>query len=122
MPTVAVPLASTGVKVVGVALALVRLTVKTAKLPSTTLGLDTAIDGMPSFSSSEVVTLPAPPLIARFSKLPPVADTSDTVKLSLPSNSASSIVAMLRLALLLPLGMVTLATPLKSLPSAAVPL
>ena len=45
-----------------------------------------------------------------------------TVKLSAPSASASSSVAMLKLAELAPAGMVTVATPVKSLPLAAVPL
>ena len=120
-PTVALPLASDGVNVVAVALALDRPTVKTAKPPSTTAVSDTVIDGVPSLSSSVVLTLFAPPLICRFSKLPPVADTRLTPNDSLPSASASSSVAMLKLVLEAPAAMVTVATPLKSLPSAAVP-
>jgi len=92
---------------VDVALAPDRLTVKSAKLPSVTALSDTAIEGTASLSSSAVVTLPALPLIASCSKPPPVADTSDTVKLSAPSNSASSSVAMLTLALLALAGIVS---------------
>ena len=44
------------------------------------------------------------------------------VKLSLPSARASSMVAMLKLALLDPAGMVTVVLPLKSVPLRAVPL
>ena len=61
-------------------------------------------------------------LTTRLSKLPPAADTIVTVKLSAPSASVSLIVAIASAALLAPAGMVTVATPVKSLPSAAVPL
>ena len=59
-----------------------------------------------------VVTLPAPPLTTRFSKLPPVADDTLTVKVSPESARASSIVAMLKVALEAPAGIVTDAIPL----------
>ena len=75
-----------------------------------------------SLSTMPVVTEPALLLTARFSKLPPVAVAMVIVKLSAPSARASSIVATLKLAELLPAGMVTVVVPVKSLPSAAVPL
>ena len=75
-----------------------------------------------SLSTMPVVTLPLVALTTRFSKLPPVALPIATVKFSLPSAAASSIVATLKLAELAPAGMVTVVTPVKSLPSAAVPL
>ena len=68
---------------------------------------------MLAVSSSTIVvpTALALPLMARLSKSPPVALTSETVKFSAPSASASSIVATLKVALLAPAGMVTLVTP-----------
>ena len=77
-------------------------------------------------SLSVTVVLISPPLpipaSKRRSKLPPLAPARVMVKFSLPSASASSIVAMLKLALLLPARMLTVVLPLKSLPLAAVPL
>ena len=75
-----------------------------------------------SLSTIDVLMLLALPLTARFSKLPPAALVMLTVKFSEPSASASSIVARLKLALEAPVGMVTLTTPVKSVPLAAVPL
>ena len=121
VPTTAVPLASVGTKVTSPVLGVDRLTVKTAKPLSTTAVSDTAISEV-SLSLIVVATLPDAPLSTRFSKLPPLADASATFSVSTPSASASSIVAMLKLALLAPAGMMTVATPVKSAPSAAVPL
>ncbi len=69
-----------------------------------------------------VVAAPLAPLMTRFSKLPPAALATVTLKLSAPSASTSCSVAMLKLALLEPAGIVTVATPVKSAPFAAVPL
>jgi hypothetical protein len=56
------------------------------------------------------------------SKFPPVALTTVTVKLSVPSIAKSSIAAMSKFADVLPLKIVTVVMPVKSLPSVAVPL
>ncbi|MNY31281.1 hypothetical protein D3C86_1654380 [compost metagenome] len=73
-------------------------------------------------SMIEVLTLPLDELIARFSKLPPVAESILTTKFSVPSVILSSMVATLKSALLAPAGIFTMYTPVKSEPSAAVPL
>ena len=82
--------------------------------PSTTvpgpLRLTSTVSGAAS-SLIVVVTLLALPLTTRLSKLPPVADATLTTSVSPLSASASSIVAMLKVALLAPAGMVTAATP-----------
>ena len=78
--------------------------------------------GVGSLSTIVVVTLPLVALIARLSKLPPVKEAMLTVKFSAASFSASSSVAKLKLTLLLPTGIVTVACPVKSIPSTAVPL
>ena len=95
---------------IGVVLGVDRLTVKMAKPPSTTVVSDTLMFAVSS-STIVVPTVLATPLIARFSKLPPVAVTSATLKVSAPSASASLIVATLKVVLPLPAGIVTLATP-----------
>ncbi len=74
-----------------------------------------------STSTTLVVTLLATPLMARFSKLPPVAEAIDTVKLSLPSTKPSVSAAMLKLAELFPAGIVTVVEPVISVPFAATP-
>ncbi|MNM82673.1 hypothetical protein D3C81_947080 [compost metagenome] len=70
----------------------------------------------------EVLTLPLDELIARFSKLPPVAESILTTKFSVPSVILSSMVEMSNGTLLTPAGIFTVYTPVKSEPSAAVPL
>ena len=112
VPTVAEPLLKAGVNVVALALAPDRLTVNTAKPPSTTVVSDTLSAGVASSSTSVVPTLLLTALTTRFSKLPPVAETIVTVKPSVPSNAASSIVATSKSALEAPAGIVTVATPL----------
>ena len=72
-------------------------------------------------SLSTIVVLTPAPLTCSDSKLPPLALAICTWKLSLPSMALSLMVAMLKLALDEPAGIVTEATPLKSLPSAATP-
>jgi hypothetical protein len=59
-----------------------------------------------------VVTLLALPLTTRLSKLPPLAEATLTTSVSPLSASASSSVAMLKVALDAPAGIVTVATPL----------
>ena len=73
-------------------------------------------------SSTIVVVTDEVPVSCRLSKLPPLADTSCTVTVSLPSARLSFSVGTLKLALDAPAGIVTVATPVKSLPSAALPL
>ena len=98
------------------------VTVCTTLTVSTALAADTVAMADTSLSTMPVETEALLPLTTRFSKLPPVALSMVTVKLSAPSARLSSIVATLKLAALLPAGMVTVVTPEKSLPSAAVPL
>ena len=121
VPTVALPEASDGVKTTAVVEGFESDTVKTAKPPSPTVGELTDRAGVSS-SLMLVVAAPLAPLMTRLSKLPPAALPMVTVKLSAPSASASCSVAMLKLALLAPAGIVTVATPVKSVPLAAVPL
>ncbi len=110
VPTVAVPLDNVGLKVTAAADGLDSDTVKTARPPSPTVGELTASVGV---SSSVIVVVCAPlaPLMARLSKLPPEALAIVTVKFSAPSPITSCKVAMLKLALLAPAGIVTEATP-----------
>ena len=102
--------------------ALVSVTVCTIALASRAFALLTDAMAATSLSTMAVDTAPALPLIASDSKLPPVAVASVTLKLSAPSASASSIVATSNVVELEPARMVTVATPVKSLPSVAVPL
>ncbi|MNJ49386.1 hypothetical protein D3C77_446120 [compost metagenome] len=67
-----------------------------------------------------VVTLPLSPT-TRFSKLPPVAELICTLKDSAPSAMPSRRIGTLKVPVLLPFGIVTVATPVKSEPSLAVP-
>ena len=79
---------------------------------SVRLGVADRLSVEMSSSTMPVVTdEPLPPASTRLSKLPPLAETRLTVKLSAPSASASLMVAMLKLALLAPAGIVTVATP-----------
>ena len=80
-------------------------------LPSTTVGLETLSIGA-SLSVMLVVTLLAA-LFTTIASNPPVPVIAPRVivKLSAPSTKVSSMVARLKVALLLPARMVTLATP-----------
>ncbi|MNP16803.1 hypothetical protein D3C76_1092110 [compost metagenome] len=72
-------------------------------------------------SMIEVLTLPLDALIARFSKLPPVAESILTTKFSVFSVIRSSMVEMSNGTLLAFAGILTVVTPVKSTPLAAVP-
>ena len=122
VPTVALPEDSAGLKMTAVVEGFDSETVKTAKPPSTTVGELTDSIGVSSSVIEVVAARRWLALMTRFSKLPPAALPIVTVKFSAPSASTSCNVAMLKLALLAPAGIVTVATPVKSLPSAATPL
>ncbi|MCY1312853.1 hypothetical protein D9M70_633200 [compost metagenome] len=68
-----------------------------------------------------VVSTKLLPPTSNFSKLPPVAPVICTLKLSALSARLSRRIGTLKLTLLLPFGIVTVVTPLKSEPFSALP-
>ncbi len=78
---------------------------------------------VPGLASSTIVltTEEALASAAMFSKLLSVIVPSVIVKFSLPSANTSSNVSIVNVAELLPAGIVTVVTPVKSVPSTAVP-
>ncbi|MNJ53273.1 hypothetical protein D3C77_486570 [compost metagenome] len=93
--------------------------VSTRSLSSTPVAVPPAAIGA-SLLWMVVVTLPLLPT-TRFSKLPPVAEPICTVKDSVPSATPSRRIGTLKVPVLLPFGIVTVVTPVKSEPSLAVP-
>ena len=125
VPSVAVPDAGVMVTVVGVVLALVSVTVKSRLAPSATVGLETEptrglsllLPPTPVPSSVMVVVDEAVPRVA-----PEGADRL-TVKVSLPSNVASLVIATVTVCEVTPGAKVSVPVPpVKSAPAVAVPL
>ena len=105
------PEPSARVKSVSTVLVLERLIVNTARLPSTTVGLDIITVGGPLRSIRFVVTLPFVGLTIKFSKLPPAPGLIVTVKSSKGSEAGLANVGMLTVADDWPARIVTVATP-----------
>ena len=103
VPTVAVPLLKAGVKLTAVVEVLSRLTVKTASAPSVSVGLLTLRVGV----SLSVPPVPVPsslmvPIPVLSLMVAPLALERVMLKVSLPSNTASLVIATVKVLLVSP--------------------